>query len=388
MKSAIRKPSSEPGALIIEALQAARALGIRHDAPVLLGYHPVLNTNPFARLLYGQSWDLGIAPIPVPNEEQIVELAALARQGHRVVLHLHWLNRPLGAAETPEEAAAGGARFLALLDEVHEAGVRIAWTVHNLLPHSTRFEAQERVFRGAVANRADVIHVMAAATPELVAPYFELPRERIMHVPHPSYTGAYADHIGRDQARHDLGLLPDELVYLVLGAIRPYKGIPELLDAWDDLPRDGVPRRLLIAGRPTHDPGIDRLLERAALHPDVLLHPDLVQADDMQVFLRAADVAVLPYLRALNSGALMLAMSFDLPAIVPAGGGFAEVVDGRNGLVFDGNRRSSLVDALARAGAIAGPDGRLAARETAARFDPATMSRQFALGLLEKLAWR
>lgn len=386
MRSAMRVPSTEPGTLTTEALAAARALDAIHPRPILLGYFPVANTNPYVTLLYQQAWAGGVAPLPVPTGEQFVELEELARLGHRVVLHLHWLNRPLGRATTATEAAASGRAFLERLDRLASSGAQLAWTVHNLLPHGARFLDEESRFRGEVARRMDVIHVMAAATADLVAPYFELPRDRILHVAHPSYIGAYADFVSRGQARHELGLMPDELVYLVLGAIRPYKGITELLDAWDDVPRDGVPRRLVIAGRPAHDPGTDVLLERAAVHPDVLLHTGRIDADRMQVYLRAADVAVLPYLRSLNSGALLLAMSFDLPVIVPGGGGLADIVDGRNGIVFEGSH-GALVDGLRRASEVATPAGRAAARETARRFDAAVLSGQFVAGLRERLGW-
>ena len=106
--------------------------------------------------------------------------------------------------------------------------------------------------------------------------------------------------------------MPDELVYLVLGAIQPYKGILELLDAWDALPEDGVPRRLVIAGAPSGEASVETVLERATLHPSVLLFDERIESDRMQIFLRAADVAVLPYLRTLNSGAQLLALTFGI----------------------------------------------------------------------------
>jgi glycosyltransferase involved in cell wall biosynthesis len=382
----MRVPSTEPGTLTAEALEAARALDAVHPKPILLGYYPVANTNPYVTLLYQRAWAGGIAPLPVSTEEQFVELEELARLGHRVVLHLHWLNRPLGRAATAAEAAASGRAFIEQLDRFSAAGGRLAWTIHNLLPHGARFLDEESRFRGEVARRVDVIHVMAPTTADLVAPYFELPRDRLLHVAHPNYVGAYADFLSRGQARHELGLMPDELVYLVLGAIRPYKGISELLDAWDELQRDEVPRRLVIAGRPAHDPGTDLLLERAAVHPDVLLHTGRIDADRMQVYLRAADVAVLPYLRSLNSGALLLSMSFDLPVIVTSGGGLADIVDGRNGIVFDGSH-AALVDGLRRAPGLATPAGRAAAGATAGRFDAGVLSGQFIAGLRERLGW-
>ena len=57
------------------------------------------------------------------------------------------------------------------------------------------------------------------------------------------------------------------------------------------------PRRLVIAGAPTEEPGVAEAMERAAVHPTVLLHGQPVPPSEMQLFMRSADVAVLPYLR-------------------------------------------------------------------------------------------
>jgi beta-1,4-mannosyltransferase len=382
-----RTAESGPGVLTSSAVAALKALEANGHDPILLGYHPVVHTNPYLGLLYQRAWEEGIAPLPIPTVGAFDELAALAGLGHKVVLHLHWLNEPLRGAATPADARHAGQEFLERLDGIHAAGGRLVWTVHNILPHGATHENEERWFRGAVAGRADVIHVMAGSTPEIVAPYFELPRDKVLHVPHPNYIGAYADVVTRDQARHDLGLAPDELVYLVLGSIRSYKGIWELLDAWEQTAMDGIPRRLVIAGGPAREPGVRELVDRASTMPDVLIHPERVEPDRMQLFLRGADVAVLPYVRSLNSGALMLALSFGLPAIAPAGGGLAEVLDERAGCTFEPGDRGGLPDALRTARELATPDAQEAAIAIARRYNAADLSRQLARGLRARLGW-
>jgi glycosyltransferase involved in cell wall biosynthesis len=226
---------------------------------------------------------------------------------------------------------------------------------------------------------------MAGQTAEIVAPWFRIPPDRILHVPHPSYVGAYEDRIGRLQARHELGLWPGEIVHVVLGAIRPYKGLTQLLDAWDDIAGDGVARRLVIAGGPTEEDGIAELLERAATHPSMLLHAGTVEPANVQIYLRAADVAVLPYTRALNSGALLLALTFGLPVVVPEGGGLAELVDPSFARTFELDDETSLVAALRAADELVTPAASAAASAVAARFAPGPISTRFARGVRERL---
>jgi glycosyltransferase involved in cell wall biosynthesis len=325
-----------------------------------------------------------VGAVPIIREERIPELQDFAARGQTSVLHLHWLNLPLADATSAKDAAKLGDAFLRRLDVFKDAGGRLAWTIHNILPHGSRFDAEEARMRAAVAERADVLHVMAAGTADYVRPYFAVPEAKLLHVPHPSYAGAYESYISRDLARHELGIMPDEIVFAVVGAIRPYKGLTDLLDAWDRLPPDR-PRRLLIAGGPTAEPGIAELIERAVVNPSVLIDARKIPAAEMQLYLQAADVAVLPYLRSLNSGALMLAVTFGLPVIVPDGGGLAELAQPGFGRTYAAGDVDALAAALASCDDLLTPAARAAALAFAAAHDPADLSRRFATGLRQLL---
>jgi len=393
MDRRVRSPLQPPGAFTEEALAAVRAASsaaatdgaARPGAePLLLGYYPHFRTNPYQALLYREVRAHGIAPVGIRRAHTIPELTELQRAGIATILHVHWLHlvlRDVNAARDTGRAAAG---FLDMLDTHRAAGGRLAWTVHNILPHETQFEDAEAALAAEVARRADVIHVLAPATADHVAPFFELPRDKLLQVPHPSYAGAYEDFISRLDARHELGLLPDDVVYVVVGAIRSYKGLEDLLDAWEALPPD--PRRkLVIAGAPSDDPGVPALLARTVAMPDVIVDARKIPAEEMQVFLRAADVGVMPYRRALNSGALLLALTFGLPVIVPGGGGLAEVVDDEFAITFDPGSVGSLGGALTAAARLVSPVARKAALAAAVRFDPSELSHRFAIGLRERL---
>ena len=384
MEGQPRSTGQQHGEFTDEAVRALRALSGYPGEPIVLGYHPVARMNPYQGLLYQRSWDAGIAAVPIVRPERIPELTQLVTRGFTGVLHLHWLNLVLADAGSAADARKAADAFLRDLDGFRAAGGRLAWTVHNILPHGSRHDEQEARLRGGVVERCDVVHVMTAQTPERVRSWFHIPTEKVLFVEHPSYTGAYEDWTSREQARHVLGIMPDEVVYAVVGAIRPYKGLNELLDAWERLD-DGRPRRLLIAGGPTEEDGVAEALERAAVQPTVLLHARQIPSEEIQLFLRAADVAVLPYTRSLNSGAQLLALTFGLPVIVPAGGGLAEVVDPRFARTFEPGDADDLARALRAADELLGPDARAAALEEAARRSPAVLSARFAHGLRERL---
>ncbi|HEY2917085.1 MAG TPA: glycosyltransferase [Candidatus Limnocylindrales bacterium] len=371
------------GSLLADAYAGLAVAAPDAGTPFVLGYYPTVTNNPFQSLLYDQALDLGIVPVGLRAEMQLDELELLQAGATQTLLHLHWLHPVLRAATSASLAASERGRFVRRLDRYLASGGRLAWTIHNVLPHEARFRDEEARLCAAIAERAAAIHVLTERTSELVRPYFELPPERVFHVSHPSYAGAYPDTVSRREARQRLRLGRDELVVVALGAIRPYKGLDRLLAAWAAIGAEG--RRLVIAGPATDEPGVAALLERARQTPGVIVDPRKVPGIDVQVFLRSADVAVFPYLEGLNSGALALAQTFGLPAIVPTGTGLADALGPGAGRTYDPKTPDGLADALRDARAMATPEARAAASATLEGRDPASVSRAFATELRSRL---
>jgi glycosyltransferase involved in cell wall biosynthesis len=112
-------------------------------------------------------------------------------------------------------------------------------------------------------------------------------------------------------------------VVCFIGHLRPYKQVVELIEAFRATPRgDAV---LLVGGRPV-DAGYEPAVQRAAAGDD-RVRCDLGMLPDTEVaqWLSAANLVALPYKETLNSGAALLALSFDRPVLGPAQGAFAEL---------------------------------------------------------------
>ena len=131
---------------------------------------------------------------------------------------------------------------------------------------------------------------------------------------------------------------------LFLGYVRPYKGVDVLLDAWmrAALPASAT---LTIAGESYLGAGrLERLVARYAAKGVTMLDRYLPDSE-MWLQLAGAQVLVLPYRAASQSGVLPLALLAGLRAIVSDAGGLAESVagDSRHEVVPAGD-----VQALAR----------------------------------------
>ncbi len=387
MNGTILGTTVEPGQVVPQGAAAIRFLkGLGVHDPVLVFYHPIATLNPYQALLYGHTLDAGVAAIPLYDLAELQDVAALTKAGAHVVLHLHWTNKILDTAETDEEARARLAAFVGTLDAFVAARGRLVWTVHNVLPHGAERPTLEGELQQAIVDRADVVHVMSANTPDEAAAWFSIPRDKVLHIPHPSYLGAYADIVPREQARYLLGIEPDETVYALLGAIKPYKGADRLLDVFDALcERDPQRRRLIVAGQPDRDGYVDEFLERCELHPFVSLHARRIPPEEMPVFLRASDLAVLPYLQSLNSGVLMLALTFGLPVVAPEAGGIGETVNPQIARTFAPDDDDGLLEAMIAADELRAPAAREAALAIARERAPEIVSREFGAGLAARI---
>jgi len=388
MNGEIRGRTNESGSVAAEVAAAiAQLQGLGHDDPIVLAYHPVARINPYQALLYQAAWDHGIAPIRLYNLADLDDVVAVAdAAGVRPVLHLHWTNGVLARTSGRASGRAALTEFTDKLDRFLANGGSLVWTVHNVFPHDARLRDLEAELQQAIANRCAIVHVLSKNTPAEVAQWFSIPEERTLYVPHPNYIGAYVDTISRPEARWVLALDQDSTVYALLGAIKPYKGVRQLLDAFEILcERDPGRRQLVVAGAASPGPEVDDFLRRCVLHPFISLHEGRIPGDDMQLFLRAADIVVLPYLRSLNSGVLMLALSFGLPVVAPAVGGIAEVVTPDIGRTFIPGDSDSLLAAMVAADELRNPEAREAAMRAAREYDPGRLSADFSRAVVERI---
>lgn len=370
---------------LADAVQAIRIAETSGQQPMLVTYYPVANTNPYQALMYSRFPACGIGVLPLHNRDDAITVTTLSDLDVPVALHLHWTAWVLDGATDPAAADRridGATEWLAGLGR---AGMRLIWTVHNVLPHDVEFvEAQVRLQRWLAAN-ADVVHVLSRNTPEVMKDIVTFPPEKLVHVAHPNYRGAYAEHLTREQARWMLGLDPDEVVYVLPGAIKAYKGLDRLIPAIQGLDST-PPRRLLVAGKPDAHPESVRFVADCRRHAQVIIDGRRIPDGEMQVYLRAADLALLPYRRTLNSGAAMLALSFGLPVVAPAVGALAETLSAECAELFDPAGAGAFEAALRRADRLLTPRARRAASVLAQRYDADTLSRALATELRRRLA--
>ncbi|MBA3406436.1 MAG: glycosyltransferase, partial [Gemmatimonadaceae bacterium] len=129
---------------------------------------------------------------------------------------------------------------------------------------------------------------------------------------------------------------PDALNLLYFGVIRPYKGLEDLVAAFDAIPEPEIEGYWLTVVGETWE-GWTLPAERittSRYSNRISFVNRYVHDRELDGFLRGADSIVLPYRRSSISGPLHVAMAYGLPIVMTDVGGNTEAAQGYEGLVL------------------------------------------------------
>ena len=152
-------------------------------------------------------------------------------------------------------------------------------------------------------------------------------------IQHPLYSH-FGQKTGREEAERRLGLQPGKKNILFFGLIREYKGLDILIDAFKGL---GEGYQLIIAGEPygSFEP-YRKQIEESGCQDRIRTFLYYVRDSQVKDFFSAADVTVLPYRSATQSGISSVSYHFEVPMIVTDVGGLKETIGERGtGLVCE-----------------------------------------------------
>ncbi len=222
-------------------------------------------------------------------------------------------------------------------------GTRVVLVCDNLVPHEPKF--YDGFCTRWMLRESDGYLVMSDSVErDLDSLKPGAPRRR---VPHPFYAQFDRGRFTRDAAREKLGLSGD--VALFFGYVRHYKGLDTLLEAWPAVRARRPGATLVVAGEFYEKAAPYEALAKAAGEGAVRMLSRYIPDDEVEALFRAADVTVLPYRSATQSGVTHVAYALGCPVIATRVGGIAETVrDGETGLTTPPGDPGALADAIVR----------------------------------------
>jgi glycosyltransferase involved in cell wall biosynthesis len=186
--------------------------------------------------------------------------------------------------------------------------IRIVALVHNAISHEKHFA--DRHLAGFFFNRCNAFIVLSKPVEKDVLS-LRKKADIVLH-PHPIYNH-YGDAMRRDLACDMLGIESNKKNLLFFGLIREYKGLDLLIEAMNRLDDS---YQLIIAGESYGGFELySELIEKSRNKKNIKVFEQYIPDSMVSAFFSAADVLVLPYRSATQSGVTAIAIQMELPVI-------------------------------------------------------------------------
>lgn len=209
--------------------------------------------------------------------------------------------------------------------------------VHNLYPHESGY------FDTSLVNRimkvdAKFLTISKSVLAQVQTNY---PSVEVSQYPHPYY-----DHFGASVdkviAADKVDLPPDRDYLLFFGLVRPYKGLSQLLSAFAKIANKYPNLDLLVAGEFYESVDIyNRIIENDKLESRVIIRDQFIPDRLVSAYFSIADLVMLPYISATQSGVGQIATHFDKPILVTDVGSLGQMThQGKTGIVVESNSHS------------------------------------------------
>jgi glycosyltransferase involved in cell wall biosynthesis len=238
------------------------------------------------------------------------------------VVHFQWLPvQHLDAYLLPSACPTrfGGGRSRTARRSPPGGRAPLVLTAHDVLPREPRpgqLAAQRRLY-----DRFDAIVVHSEHGRTRLVEELGADPDRVHVIAHGVFT--HLAETAPEAAARPAPFATDRPVALMFGLMRPYKGIDVLLEAWRGVEGQAPVEdaELWIAGMPRMDISALQALAPAS----VRFVPRFIGDDELAPYFRRADLVVLPYLQADQSGVLFTALAFGRPLLLSDVGGFPEL---------------------------------------------------------------
>jgi glycosyltransferase involved in cell wall biosynthesis len=308
---------------------------------------PFSKDNPYQKMLAAALGKSGVAVVDgIGFSNSFFTLSLfklLAANWKPDILHIHWLE-PFIFNNSMIVTVLKSVVFLIDILIVRLLDIRVVWTVHNLEVHDGKFAKLEFVIISLFARLCNGIIVHTDSALDEVTRHYGVAADITAVIPHGNYIDSYRNDISRHHARKKLGIPHDGHMFLYFGKIRPYKGLDKLIEVFNGI--DKTNTKLVIAGKAPNETMAHDIQENCLASQNIMPVISFIPHDEVQIYMNAADVVVLPYRNIFTSGALLLAMSFGKPIIAPATGSIPDILDSHGGFLYDPADPSGLKKAI------------------------------------------
>ncbi|MEK4509967.1 glycosyltransferase family 4 protein [Paenibacillus sp. FSL K6-2524] len=226
------------------------------------------------------------------------------------VVHIHWMHHAY-QNENLLLFIVKSFFFICSMVYLKLRRVQLIWTIHNLYPHHMKFIGMERFMRSLICRFCSKLIVASDSIKSKVMSEFGVPASKLFVVKHGHYLGVYKPKGMNIRELYNIN--DDADVYLFLGAIKAYKGVEDLIEAFNAVKTRQT--YLIIAGKA--DQEMLEYLKSVKDNQNIVMDLRFIPNEEVADLISAVDVMVMPYKEITTSGTAILGLSFKKLIVMP-----------------------------------------------------------------------
>lgn len=156
--------------------------------------------------------------------------------------------------------------------------------------------------------------------------------------------------MSKEQAKQEAGIAPEKKILLFFGFVRDYKGLRHIISAMPEIVKYDPNIELWVVGefRSDKETYLEQI-KKSGVSDNIKIVDGYIPDSGIEKYFAAADIVVLPYESATQSGIVQIAYGFEKPVIATKVGGLPEVVlDGKTGYIVPPKDHKALAEAVCR----------------------------------------
>ena len=220
-------------------------------------------------------------------------------------------------------------------------GCKVISILDNVVPHEPHFF--DRPFTKYFLKPQDGFVVLCNAVRQDLLNI--MPDARHICTPHPLYSD-FGEKMQREEAEKAVGIKNGNTKnILFFGLIREYKGLDLLIEAFGKLDKS---YRLIVAGEPYGSfEKYQKLIDASPNKENIILNTNYIEDSQVSKYFSSADVCVLPYRSATQSGISSISYHFEVPMITTDVGGLRETIGERGtGVIMENGEPATIARAI------------------------------------------
>jgi glycosyltransferase involved in cell wall biosynthesis len=312
----------------------------------IIQFTPYNPKNPYYTMIGDELIKMGFDFKYIDNFQKIKEIIG----NKPTIIHFHQLS-PFYHANTFKETSIKARQLLGNIKNLKDRGGKIVYTMHNPLPHNRIFTDIDKIINKEMYSLSNIIIVLGTSAKDIITKN-QIINPKISVIKHVSFKEYYGKKPDKNQARKEIGLPSNAIIFGNIGSIKPYKGLEFIIKAFikfSESQNNNKRFHLLIGGYSPDNEYITSLKEDYPNKNITIINKDLNNIELLK-FISTLDYSVFAFKDIWASGSVILSISYKIPVIVPEIGCMPEYVEhSENGYLYKSKDLNGLIQAFGHA---------------------------------------